>query len=122
MKRGIILALLMLGGCATSEKYEAALNSWTGSSEASLISAWGPPDNVYQSGGTKYLTYQDSSTVTIPGTSPSYETTIIGSTAYTNPIGGTSPSTINFHCKTTFTIQADKVSSWRYEGNNCISR
>ena len=108
-----------LASCATEANYEKILDSWTGSSENELLNSWGPPDSVYESGGTKYLTYARGNTVVLPGTAPSYQSTVVGNTMYTNPVGGTPPLVMNRHCKTTFTIQSGIIVSWRWEGNAC---
>ena len=113
---------LLLGACATAEKYEAVLKTWVGSNESSLISAWGPPDSVYENAGEKYLTYSKSSTGYVPGTAPSYSTRIIGNTAYTTTYGGSPGYAYNQNCKTTFTLLGGIIKSWRYEGNACRSQ
>jgi hypothetical protein len=108
-------------GCATSAGYEKVLNSWMNSTEQDLVAQWGPPDQVYESGGQKYLTYHRSSQAYLPGVEPTYQTTYYGTYATTTPIGGSPPQTINLNCKTTFTITNGKITSWRYEGNNCAA-
>ena len=102
-----IIVALMIAGCATEATeagYEETLNGWIGSSEARLISSWGVPDRVYEAGGKTYLTYQHSSQRTLAGTQPSYRSTVYGNTTYTRSYGGTYPETINYSCKTTFTV------------------
>lgn len=43
--RFVYLSLLfILSACATTAKYEKALNSWMGSDESELVSRFGPPD------------------------------------------------------------------------------
>ena len=111
-----LLVILGLSACATTENYEAILSSWVGSSEEQLISRWGAPDSVYNvSENHKLLTYTDSASYTLPGTST---TQIIGNTLKTT----TSPAkTINRHCKTTFSVKDGIVKSWTWEGNSCKS-
>ena len=117
----ITLTLLagFLSACATQEDFEAKLSSWVGHSGSELISSWGPPHRVYESGGQKYLTWSSSGTMVIPGSSPSYNTTFIGSTAYTTPIGGSSPMAINLSCEKTMTLENGYITTWRWQGNNC---
>ena len=78
LNKAILAALGMafLTGCATSANYEKILGTWVGSSEQQLIQSWGPPDNVFESGGQKYLTYVKGGSAYIPGTSPTYQTQI----------------------------------------------
>jgi hypothetical protein len=118
-----VAAPLLIAGCASTAKYEAVLNSWMGHGEAELVSAWGPPANVYAApDGTRILTYNSSRNVYIPGQAPNYQTNVIGRTAYTTAVGGRSAMNIGMSCATSFTISHGKVSTWRYQGNNCTSR
>ncbi len=116
------LAIFNLSSCATTANYEKILDSWLGQSEGSLIDSWGPPDSAYETGNKKYLTYTRSSTGYVPGTAPTYQTTIIGSVAYSTPVGGSPGFSLNYHCKTTFTVNYGTINNWRYEGNNCVAR
>jgi hypothetical protein len=122
MKKIIFLLTLILLGCATTANYEKLLSSWVGSPESALISSWGPPSSVYESDGTKYLTYSKSNSGYIPGVAPSYQTTYVGNTAYTTPVGGYAGFAYSNNCSTTFTISNKTITNWRYEGNACRSR
>lgn len=143
------LFILFLTGCATTKGYEQSLQSWAGSTEGSIVRTWGAPAHVYKSEGRKYLTYDSSRNVYIPGQAPTYATTYspvratttaygsvnrIGSTAYgsatynttytggtatTTAYGGRAPMNLNFQCATTFEITNGRVSSWSYKGNDC---
>lgn len=123
MRKQIALAalLLTLAGCATTANYEKILNSWIGNTELDLIRKWGPPQQSHETGGRKFLVYTSSRNVYIPGTEPSYTTTVIGNTAYTNPVGGTPGENIGLSCQTTFEISGDRIVSWRWEGNDCTA-
>jgi hypothetical protein len=116
---GALLLLIVLAACATSENYEALLESWVGKSENALIQAWGPPDSVYETTGTKYLSYTRSGTAYVPGIAPTYRTRVIGKTAYTHSYGGTSGYVYNRRCKTSFALVEGIISKWRWEGNDC---
>ena len=123
MSRMIIMifsALFFLTGCVTKKEYEDTLSSWVGASENELVMSWGPPNSVYESGGLKYLTWSNSGSVTIPGTSPTYQTSIYGNTAYTTAIGGSAPMTFNKHCQRTMVISNDRVVNWQWKGNGCF--
>lgn len=123
MKRTLIAAFLsLLTGCATTANYEKILNSWVGADEIDLIRKWGSPHRTYETGGTKFLTYVSSRNVYLPGTAPTYQTTMIGNTAYTNRIGGTPGQNIGLSCVTTFELRNDKIVSWQWEGNDCKAR
>jgi hypothetical protein len=118
----LIASLSLLPGCATTANYEATLKTWIGSTEDQLVSSWGPPTSTYETGNSKYLTYTRSSQGYIPGQAPSYQTTYYGNTAYTTPVGGSEGFAYTAICKTTFTIQNDRIVNWRWEGNSCRSR
>jgi hypothetical protein len=119
--KSIAAALIFaVSACATSEGYGILLDDWVGHSERKLITSWGAPDSVYESDGYKYLTYSKSRSVNIPGIAPSYQTQIIGNTAYTRQYGGSSGFTYNGSCKTTFIIGSDGIiDAWNFEGNDC---
>ena len=117
-----VLLVLMLAGCATQAKYEKIVNSWMGHSEAELIRSWGPPNSVYESAGRKYLTYSMSSQAFIPGKNPDYKTTCICSSCTSRAVGGYSGQAINWHCTTTFELEAERIVYWRFKGNNCKSK
>lgn len=118
---GVIFSVLTLTGCATTENYEKKLNETVGYPESVLIRTWGPPDNVYVSDISKFITYNRQNNVYIPGTAPIIQTTVIGNTAFSNAFGGSPAMNIEVKCKTTFEIKNGYVTNWRWEGNGCKS-
>lgn len=124
--RGLVLgfiAMLALAGCATTARYEQVLASWVGETEGALVSSWGPPVDVYQApDGMRVLTYRSAGNIFIPGTSPTYTSTVVGNTVYTQAHGGTAPTSIPLACTTNFTVVGGVITSWRWQGNNCTSR
>tara|TARA_Y100000114_G_scaffold141887_1_gene148004 strand:- start:181 stop:549 length:369 start_codon:yes stop_codon:yes gene_type:complete len=121
MNKAIAALLLatVLFGCRTTEQFNADLDEWVGHSVHELIASWGPPTRAYKSGGREYLTWVEAGSVTIPGSPPTYQTTVYGNTAYTTTYGGTSPTTVDLSCEVTMIIVNEAVSSWQYKGNNC---
>lgn len=117
----LTVILFALVGCATTANYEKILNSWIGYTELELIRKWGPPQQSYEAGGIKFLVYSSSRNVHIPGATPSYTTTVIGNTVYTNQVGGTPDQNIGLNCQTTFEISGERVVSWRWQGNDCTA-
>ncbi len=114
-----MLAATMIG-CATQEGYEKILSSYVGSSEASLLAQWGPPDQAYSSdASTKYLTYSKSQSGYVPGVPPTYQTSCSFGFCTTVPIGGSSGYSYTDTCKTSFKIVGGTITSWRYQGNAC---
>jgi len=124
---------LLLGGCASTAKYEAKLNTFIGVSEDSLIAAWGVPDKEYRlNDGKKAVEYVRKNTVqtggdtyTVPRTS--YHSGTIGDKTYSGTSTEYVTETIpvqkyKLSCRTSFVIgTGGKVESWHHEGNNCIS-
>ncbi len=104
----IIFISSFLFGCATTQKYEAILDSWSGSAETDLVSSWGAPANEYTAkDGSRILTYIQSG-----GTR---------GTAYYNPYTKmVYNNDQEVYCKTHFVVSSvGIVTSWRYEGNMC---
>ena len=124
MKKIVYLLIfsVVISGCATTAGYKKVVNSWVGHSELELIRSWGAPQQTYESGGSKFLVYNSSRNVYLPGTAPTYTTTVIGNTAYTNSSGGTSAQNLHFSCQTTFEVRNEKIISWRFRGNDCKAK
>lgn len=110
---------VLVAGCATTQKFEALLNGWVGSSELDLVRKLGPPQNSHELGGSRFLTYNRSRSIYLPGQAPSYTTTLVGNTAYTNQVGGYAGSTLSMSCTVTFEVRDERVRGWRWEGNDC---
>jgi hypothetical protein len=122
MKRlSIVLLTLILTACATTANYEKILNTWVGEDELNLVRKWGPPQQSYETSGHRFLVYTNDQNVFIPGQAPTYQTNVIGNTAYTSSYGGTPATNINYTCTTTFEVADGKILTWSYRGNNCTA-
>lgn len=120
MVRGLsIVCLLALSACATTAGYEKLLNSWVGAQEIDLVRSWGPPEQAYETGGRKFIAYTSRRNVYMPGVAPTYQTNVIGKTAYTTAVGGTPAMNISKSCMTTFELEGSRIVSWSYKGNDC---
>lgn len=111
----------LLTGCATTEKYEAKLNSMIGMQETELVADWGIPNGMYEADGVRYLSYTNTESGYVRGTAPVTRTTIINGKAYTNTTGGTPGYGYTNSCTTTFTVVNKKVTAWKNKGNDCTS-
>jgi hypothetical protein len=118
----VIICLAMLSACATTAGYEKALNAWLGSQEIDLVRSWGPPVQTYETSGRKFIVYSSQSNVYIPGTAPSYQTTVVGNTVYSTPVGGSPAMNISQSCVTTFELDGSRILSWSYKGNDCKAK
>ena len=126
MKKITILLMALsffLNACSlpTTKGYENILDTWLGGTEDNLISKWGVPSHVYESGTKKYLTYYKSRSFYTPGVAPYYQTTYYQwtGTAYTSEYGGSAGYKVNYYCETTFTVVNGVITDWRWQGNSC---
>lgn len=111
-----------LTACATTAGYEKMLRSWVGVEEVELVRSWGAPLQSYEAGGHKFIVYSSRRNVYLPGTPPTYQTTIVGNTAYTHAFGGSPDMNLDLSCTTTFELEGSKVISWSYNGNDCKAK
>lgn len=111
LPRHLIFNVLMptiffgLTACATTGAYEDSLNSWKGSSDASLIKTWGPPTETFNSDGHTFLVYQFSRTKPL---------SMMG-----DPTGGHGDYMKSLFCTTIFDISQGQVQDWAIKGNDC---
>ena len=88
--------VFFLTGCTSPSRSKTPNTSWMGMTEQQLVSIWGIPNGQNDSGSYRYLTYSHS-----PGV------------IYSNGQVASEP------CHVTFTLRANFVDSWSYEGNGC---
>jgi hypothetical protein len=110
---GVVLAAAALGGC-TGELAErqAELAHWVGQPESQLVAAMGAPNRTYDSGGVKFLTYEDVYVHEGPS-GPYY---FGPGPAAPDGFRGTVYRTV---CDTTFTIAQGVVKAFSLRGNGC---
>lgn len=115
---------LILTGCATStpEKYNALLNTWLNKPEVELVSSWGAPDNVYQLATQKFISYYSQYNQYIPRTVYRYQPFFTTGWPYFDPIHDVSYQVISRVCKTTFTIEDNKITAWSHQGDGCVTK
>lgn len=116
----IFLGVAVLYGCATPQRFQAVLDKSIGKPEIEVIRHLGPPHNVYEIDGSKFLTYRRSQNVTTPHIPPTYNTTLIGNTVQTVPVGGAPSTSYINSCEFTFEIREGVVVGTRYIGNACL--
>jgi hypothetical protein len=117
----LVACILIISGCATKEGYEKVVRSWIGSSEIELVRNWGPPTQAYETGGSKFLVYDNQGQLYIPGQAPTYHTTYYPylGTATTQAFGGTPPLLVPTRCTTVFETKDSQIVDYRFEGNKC---
>lgn len=112
-RRASILAGL-LGACTNGlAAREAYLNHFVGQPDAAVVRQMGVPSRTYETGGVKYLAYDEHRIDIIPGT-PAYGPWFMG--AYG---GGFPPQVVELKCETTFTVVSGVVKSFTLRGNAC---
>jgi hypothetical protein len=109
-------------GCATTERYDRSLNALLGLHEPELVQQWGKPSRVYESGGFRYLVYEQRDTAYVAGRATGYQTVGTGADSRQVAVGGTPETAIPVQCTTTFELQDRKVVAWDHKGNYCKSR
>lgn len=115
MRRVLMIAMLTaLAGCVNLlAERRAELAQWVGQPETALVGAMGAPTRTYETGGMKFLTYEDRRVEIIPGT-PYY----FGPGPFWYG-GGFPPEALTEVCDTTFTIAGGVVRAFSLRGNAC---
>jgi hypothetical protein len=122
MRRPVLFALLFtlalwLAGCVdTLARRQALLNEFVGRPEPEVVQQLGVPDRTYETGGVKYLAYDESRMQIVPGV-PAFGAGPWW--AYGAYGGGFPPELINLVCETTFAVADGVVKSYTLRGNAC---
>ena len=103
----VVLATLILGGCATGPSRAEALASLVGRPESDALRSLGAPNHVIEANGHRFLAYED--------TGVSYAAGAPFGFGYYAPIS----VPIVRSCITTLEITAGHVSSWTVRGDAC---
>lgn len=118
----LCVAVLALGGCVNGvQQRQAELAPLIGHSEADLVQRMGVPSRTYETGGTKYLAYNESRLDYEPGFGPYYGGGFSGHGFYGGGFygGGFPPEVIQRTCETTFEVAGGSVKSFALRGNSC---
>jgi hypothetical protein len=121
----VLVAAGTLAGCQyPSAQKVAMLNQAIGRDEASLVREFGVPTKTYETGGTKFLSYQESWVEQLPGVpGPVF----YGYGGFGYGWGGPgylyaptySGGSVRRDCDTTFEVVGGIVKSWKLRGNDC---
>lgn len=125
---GVTLAILLLAGCATTEKYRTMVDTWKGQDIESLVNAWGYPDHTMTApNGNKVYVYERHNVTHFPQytvggytqvSTEGNKTTIVQTPSYV--AGG---QTYYFDCKTWFEVDKDnKIANVTFRGNDCVMK
>ena len=116
VRRVLCVGLLVLMTACVNQLAvrEAQLHQLVGKPETDLILLMGVPSRTYETGGVKFLAYDERRVEILPG-SPFY----YGSGLYPGFYGGIPPQVVNLTCDTTFTVVNGSVSGFTLRGNAC---
>lgn len=118
-QKGVIESVY--GKRPTKAELQKTLNSSIGMTNLDFVRAAGIPERTYDAGGHTFFAYKDQNNVTIPGSSPNYNTTVTGNTATTTAYGGRPTTTYTYTCEFVFESANDKIINYTYSGDGCTS-
>jgi len=122
---GIATISFLMTGCATSQNYARAVNSWSGISAKKLVRVWGYPSRIERmSNGHQLYIYRSIKRGRYPTqVSPGYTSvktegnqTYVTSVPTTYSGGGS----YDYRCKTWFEVSRGRVVNTSFRGNNCL--
>lgn len=117
-----LACLAVLAGCGVFQQRQTFLNSLVGQPETELVRRMGAPNRTYETGGHRFLTYDERQLDVRPTFGywggfwgPSY---YYGAGFY--PYYGGGPARVlQWSCETTFDLANNRVQSWTLRGNGC---
>jgi len=111
-----LFALLVLSGCAASERGNGLWQTWKGRAETDLVAAFGAPDTMYETGDRRVLNYERRQRLDLlvlgGGTAHGGNPNVVDTT-------GGDPMTFYFYCRTTFVLGDGVVVGLTTNGNSC---
>lgn len=120
----LLIISLLLCGCASTDNYAAALNSWKGVNINALFVRWGYPNRILQLVNGHWLyVYQFEDRGEVSTTMPEFTTAPVADDAAvisTMPLfkGGTF---YELKCITWFEVDKNnRIVSMSFRGNNCM--
>jgi hypothetical protein len=113
-RRFILLAVAALASCTNQlAQRQAYLSQFIGKPESALVQQMGVPNRSYETGGVKYLAYDEHRIDIVPGP-PTYAPFYLGWYG-----AGFPPQVVELTCETTFEISAGTVKTFTLRGNAC---
>jgi hypothetical protein len=111
----LVLVTGLAAGCSNGLAVrQSELAQWVGQPEVQLVAAMGAPNRTYDSGGMKFLTYEEPVQVE---QAPYYA----GSPYYlgAGPTYGFGGRVTTYVCDTTFTVAGGVVKGFSLRGDGC---
>ena len=121
-----ILLALGVAGCAALVDRSPYLNSLVGQPEAEIVRRMGVPSRTYDTGGHRFIAYQERQT-SLYSSGPSFGFGGFGGGygyGYGGGYGGlgygfSSSQVVERICETTFEVANGRVVTWSLRGNAC---
>lgn len=115
MRHALLLPLLALSACAIGPSIDERLSAFVGRSELELVSTLGAPSRSYDTGGQRFLSYEEQRTVAVPGGF------VGGPWGYRRGLYGGFSTTAYapVQCDVTFGLREGRVVSYTYRGEGC---
>ena len=115
-RAGLLLLLALLPACAVRPTRQQLLAPLVGVSETELVQRMGVPNRSFESGGIKFLAYDERRFDVLPrvGPFPGWGPWPYGYYSY-----GLPPEVLERSCETTFEIVGGRVRSFSLRGNDC---
>lgn len=115
-----LLPVLLLSACAGGPSaYLMSMQRFQGASEAALVDSLGPPDNVYEVDGVKYLTYSKTTTQSYPS-GPVYGGVYGRNGVWVEQSFGTPGANVSvYRCDVFFALRNRVVQKIGHRGNAC---
>ena len=105
--------LLLVAACASGPTLDERLRPLVGQEEAALVRALGIPAATHETGGERFLQYEDRSTAIYPGDPYS------GRPYRRFAPGAPPPLVLLRSCTVTFALRGGTVTGFTYRGNDC---
>ena len=124
MRIALLPPLLALAACATGPTLNDRLGAYVGRSELELVTALGVPARDYETGGQKFLQYEEQRTVALPGG-------YVGAGPFVGRrggfygagfgagFGGLATAYAPVRCDVTFALREGRVAGYSFRGEGC---
>jgi hypothetical protein len=119
MRRALSLlafSTLALAACAVGPTIDERLATYVGRSELELVTSLGVPTRNYETGGQKFLQYEENRSTAVPGGFVGGPFGPYGRGFYG---GFATTAYIPVQCDVTFALREGRVAGYTYRGQGC---